>query len=85
MIDHKSKPTEVSVAEAKAKLSEILTRVEQGEEIVITRRGKPVATLAQAKKTLKPFTSHAELLASQGVAKTSSVDTLIAMRDEARY
>ena len=84
MIDQKTY-TEVSVAEAKAKLSEILTRVEQGEEIVITRRGKPVATLSQAKKTFKPFSSHAELLAAQPKAKTSSADILRAMRDEARY
>ena len=40
--------TEVSVAEAKAHLSELLDRVERGEEVVITRRGKPVATGAAA-------------------------------------
>ena len=32
--------TEVSVAEAKAHLSELLDRVERGEEVVITRRGQ---------------------------------------------
>ena len=85
MVDQKSNVVEVSVAEAKAKLSEMLTRVEQGEEIVITRRGKPVATLSPTKKTLKPFVSHAELLASQPEAKTSSLETLIALRDEVRY
>lgn len=31
--------TEVGVAEAKARLSELLDRVERGEEVVITRRG----------------------------------------------
>ena len=76
---------EVSVAEAKAKLSEILTRVEQGEEIVITRRGKPVATLSPTKKTLKPFKSRAELRAGQPRAKTSSTEILRTLRDEARY
>ncbi|MBY0336638.1 MAG: type II toxin-antitoxin system prevent-host-death family antitoxin [Acetobacteraceae bacterium] len=30
---------------AKAKLSELLDRVEAGEEVTITRRGKPVAKL----------------------------------------
>jgi hypothetical protein len=33
----------VSVAEAKARLSELLNQVKVGEEIVITRRGRPVA------------------------------------------
>lgn len=41
------KQTEVSVAEAKAKLSELLRRVEMnGERINVTRRGKVVATLS---------------------------------------
>ncbi len=78
-----SSQVEVSIVETN--LDELLTRVEQGEEIVITRRGKPVATLSQAKRVFKPFTSHTKLLASQPEAKTSSVDTLTALRDEARY
>ena len=78
-----SSQVEVSIVETN--LNELLTRVEQGEEIVITRRGKPVATLSQAKRVFKPFTSHAKLLASQPEAQTSSVDTLTALRDEARY
>lgn len=34
-----------NVAEAKSHLSALLTGVEAGEEVVITRRGKPVARL----------------------------------------
>lgn len=37
--------TEVGVFDAKNKLSELLDKVERGEEIVITRRGKPVARI----------------------------------------
>jgi len=33
----------IALAEAKAHLSHVLDRVEAGEELVITRRGKPVA------------------------------------------
>jgi prevent-host-death family protein len=36
---------EVGAFEAKNKLSNLLERAERGEEIVITRRGKPVARL----------------------------------------
>lgn len=36
----------VSVAEAKAKFSELLKRAEPGEEILITRHGKAVAKLS---------------------------------------
>jgi prevent-host-death family protein len=38
---------EVSVHEAKTHLSRLLLRVADGEEIVITRAGKPVAKLVQ--------------------------------------
>jgi prevent-host-death family protein len=37
--------TQVGTFEAKNKLSELLDRVERGEEVVITRRGKPTAKL----------------------------------------
>jgi prevent-host-death family protein len=36
---------EVGAFEAKTKLGQLLDQVEHGEEIVITRRGKPVARL----------------------------------------
>jgi prevent-host-death family protein len=36
---------DVGAFEAKTHLSDLLDRVEQGEEIVITRRGRPVARL----------------------------------------
>jgi prevent-host-death family protein len=35
----------VSIAEAKAKLSELVSRAEAGEEIVLTRHGKVAARL----------------------------------------
>jgi prevent-host-death family protein len=34
----------VTVADAKARLSDLLAQVEAGEEVVITRRGQPVAS-----------------------------------------
>ena len=39
---------EVGVHEAKTHLSKLLQRVEDGEEVVITRSGKPVARLVSA-------------------------------------
>jgi prevent-host-death family protein len=39
---------EIGSFEAKNKLSALLDQVERGEEIVITRRGKPVARLVPA-------------------------------------
>ena len=37
--------TEVSIAEAKAKFAALVSRAEAGEQIVVTRNGRPVACL----------------------------------------
>jgi prevent-host-death family protein len=40
-----------NVAEAKAKLSELIARAEAGEEVVIARDGKPAVVLKPSKAT----------------------------------
>jgi prevent-host-death family protein len=45
----------VNVAEAKAKLSELLARVEAGEEFTIARAGKPIARLIAAPAVETPL------------------------------
>lgn len=39
---------DVSIAEARNRLPELIRAVEAGEEVVITRHGKPVAQIAPA-------------------------------------
>ena len=51
-----------SLADAKAHLSELIDRVQSGEDISITRHGKTVARLVAAKPDRKPI-SYAELKA----------------------
>ena len=43
-----------SVHQAKTQLSKLLDLLEQGEEVVIARHGKPVARLVRAKSRTKP-------------------------------
>ena len=69
---------EVSVAEAKAKLSEILNKVEAGEQVTITRRGKPIAVLNTPRNR---FPSREKLRAGQPRV-TSSAELIRQMRDE---
>lgn len=71
----------VSVAEAKAHLSELLDRVEAGEEVVITRRGHAVARLTAEKKAKRPLPSLAEFRARMPHWRKSSVALLREMRD----
>jgi prevent-host-death family protein len=47
-VGHNELMESYNVAEAKSRLSEILERVSQGEEILLTRRGKPVARVLPA-------------------------------------
>ena len=75
---------EVSVAEAKAKLSEILKQVEAGENVAITRRGKPVAVVS-ASKTYASLPSRAEVREKFGEVEGGGLASLRAMRDEERY
>jgi prevent-host-death family protein len=80
----------VGAFEAKTKLSELLDRVERGEEVTITRHGKPVARLvadassrAEMANALRVrFEAAREHLRASGV--TSTVEEIIAARDEGR-
>jgi prevent-host-death family protein len=72
-----------SVAEAKAHLSELLERAEKGEEVVITRRGEPVAQLAPVRPA-KPGIDFARLRALRAAmpkAKTPADKLVRKMRD----
>lgn len=77
---------QVSLAEAKAHLSALLDRVEAGEEVVITRRGKPVARLApEGKAKRKPLPSLREFRAQMPMSKIPAGEFVRKMRDEDRY
>ena len=72
-----------SVAEAKSGLSGLLDRVEAGEEILITRRGRPIARVGGAEVDRKklPLPSLQALRATQPKAKTPITELIRQMRD----
>ena len=55
--------TEVGLFEAKTHLSRIVDRVEQGEEIVLTRHGRPVARIVPMARPGLTETEIADLAA----------------------
>lgn len=69
---------EVSVSEVKAKLNELINKVEEGEEVTITRRGKPVVVV---NLPLSPLPDLQGLRSNQPLL-TSSADLIRKMRDE---
>lgn len=72
----------IALAEAKAHLSHVLDRVEAGEELVITRRGKPVARVVPVQQPIVPLPSLADFRAQLPKMRHSSTEMIRAIRDE---
>jgi prevent-host-death family protein len=83
--------SEYSIATAKDQLPRLIDRMLDGEPVVITRRGKPVARVVPIEPATVTPTQKIDLdwlrsireVASTGVAPT--IDTVKAMRDDYRY
>lgn len=77
----------INLAHAKAHLSALLDKVEAGEEVVITRHGKPVAHIRPAvtpKKSL-PLDELAAFRARMPRWRKASARLLREARDDERY
>jgi len=77
----------VNLADAKARLSELIDRVEAGDSIEITRRGKAIAHLAPIPRPRKPVDVGRlrALTDSLPTQAESAADLVRAMRDSDRY
>jgi prevent-host-death family protein len=75
------------LADAKARLSELLARVTEGETVQITKRGKPVAQLSPIQQPKKPIDIELLRSVSRGskFQNESAGDFIRRMRDDARY
>ena len=72
----------INLAEAKAHLSELVSKAEMGEETIIMRRGEAVAKLVPVTLPKKALRSRAAFRASVRQAKTPSVGLIRQSRDE---
>ncbi len=77
----------INLADAKSHLSALVDRVEAGESVDITRRGKPVARLAAIPHARKPVDVGRlrALTDSLPAQAESAADLVRAMRDSDRY
>ena len=77
----------INLADAKAHLSELIDRVQAGETIEITRRGKSVARLIAASTPRKQIDAALlrSLTDSMPAQHQSAVDLVRSMRDDDRY
>ncbi len=76
-----------SLADAKARLSELIDKVEAGETVEITRRGKPVARVAPVRAPTQPIDWDAlhRLRERMPPQKVGAGEFIRAMRDSDRY
>jgi prevent-host-death family protein len=79
--------TDVTLAQAKARLSELISRAEHGEAVRITRHGRPVAQLMPVATPRKPIDTEAlrKLTATMTPQGEPAADFVRRMRDEDRY
>ena len=77
----------VNLADAKAHLSELIDRVEAGDSVDITRRGKPVARLTAVDRPRKPIDAALlrSLTAVMPPQAEGTADLVRSMRDGDRY
>jgi len=76
----------VSLAQAKARLSELLDKVESGEEIIVTRHGRAVARILSAAQPKEPIDLDrlAAFRATMPSLGRPSVELIREMRDDER-
>jgi len=72
----------VNLAQAKARLSELLDKVEHGEAVVITRHGRAVATLSAIAPPKHPLKPMDDFRARMPRLRRSSAILLREARDE---
>ncbi len=75
---------QTNIREAKAKLSAYLSQVEQGEEVMIVRRGKPVSILKPVEQSA-PLPSMKHFRKKITLGGLSGSETIIRMREKSRY
>ena len=77
----------ISLADAKAHLSKLVDRVEAGDSIDITRRGKPVARLTAVTRPRRRIDAALlqSLTATTRAQAESAADLARSMRDGDRY
>ena len=76
---------EINTKEVRGHFSSILDRVERGEEVVITHRGKRIARLTPLNEKCTPLPSLNKLRESIKIVGKPLSQTVIIQREEERY
>ena len=77
----------VTLADAKARLSELTELAAAGESVIITKRGKPVARMSRPERPRQPIDVEGlrRLTASMPAQAAEAAESIRRMREDARY
>jgi prevent-host-death family protein len=78
---------DVTLADAKTRLSELVDQALAGDPVRITRRGKPVACLVAISRTPKPIDLEAMIALTDSMPTPDNLEENVVrtMRDQSRY
>jgi antitoxin (DNA-binding transcriptional repressor) of toxin-antitoxin stability system len=74
----------VKVGEAKTHLSELLAKVEAGEEVIIARGKEPIAKLSRIRHEKDLHSVIAAIKAARASRPKTTIKEILAWRDEGR-
>jgi prevent-host-death family protein len=79
--------SDVTLADAKSQLSDLVERAMRGEAVRITRRGKPVARIIAIERAPKPIDIASLKALTEGMPEQSEPvrSWIRSIRDDARY
>ncbi len=75
----------VKIGEAKTHLSDLLTKVEAGEEVIISRGNDPIARLTRISRDADVKAAIEEIFASRKGRQPTTAEEILAWRDEGRH
>jgi len=76
---------EINIKEARSRFTAIVESAAKGEDIIITRRGKPIARLTRINDKPMPLARLKEFRTRIGVKGIPLSDTVVRLREEERY
>jgi antitoxin (DNA-binding transcriptional repressor) of toxin-antitoxin stability system len=77
-------PITVKIGEAKTHLSELLCKVEAGEDVIIARGQEPIAKLTRIRREGDVRAAIDEIRAARAGLPKTTPDEILAWRDEGR-
>jgi antitoxin (DNA-binding transcriptional repressor) of toxin-antitoxin stability system len=74
----------VKVGEAKTHLSDLLAKVEAGEEVIISRGNEPIAKLSRIRRENDVDAVIAEIKAARAGRAKTTIEEILAWKEEGR-